>query len=274
MLDPSVLSDPPGSDEVYVAYRQLGSGPPLILVPGVNASMATWSPSFLQALARRFRLTIFDPPGIGYSSAAATGLSVDWLADVVAGLCSSLRVSHALVLGWGLGGQVALALAERHPQLVGGLLLADTGLPLGHSRPPFGRSAARLGSAKATPDEIAGVLFPAGALIARQQWLTAQTGEVPDVVTAAGLGSEAALERSFWRRTDVVARLGTIKLPGLSFSGRPRTQLSDARVEALPRSGGGLWRRDATPIVFAPAAHTALQLTGRLSERFGRTRRG
>jgi pimeloyl-ACP methyl ester carboxylesterase len=219
MLDPSVLSDPPGSDEVYVAYRQLGSGPPLILVPGVNASMATWSPSFLQALARRFRLTIFDPPGIGYSSAAATGLSVDWLADVVAGLCSSLRVSHALVLGWGLGGQVALALAERHPQLVGGLLLADTGLPLGHSRPPFGRLAARLGSAKATPDEIAGVLFPAGALIARQQWLTAQTGEVPDVVTAAGLGSEAALERSFWRRTDVVARLGTIKLPVLVVAG-------------------------------------------------------
>ncbi len=53
-------------------------------------------------------------------------LSLSWLADMTAGLSLTVGLSDPIVLGWGMGGQIALSLAERHPGLIASLILVDT----------------------------------------------------------------------------------------------------------------------------------------------------
>ena len=48
-----------------VAYRAIGSGPPLVLITGYSGTMQNWDRRFVDALAQRYRVVIFDNAGVG-----------------------------------------------------------------------------------------------------------------------------------------------------------------------------------------------------------------
>jgi len=48
-----------------VAYRVMGTGPPLILITGYTATMEDWDPRFVGALTEHYRVVIFDNAGVG-----------------------------------------------------------------------------------------------------------------------------------------------------------------------------------------------------------------
>ncbi|MGA2970927.1 MAG: hypothetical protein ABSE75_14115, partial [Acidimicrobiales bacterium] len=52
-----------------VAYRVLGSGPPLVLITGYAGTMQSWDPRFVNALATHYRVVIFDNAGVDGTSA-------------------------------------------------------------------------------------------------------------------------------------------------------------------------------------------------------------
>ena len=52
-----------------IAYRELGSGPPLLLIAGADISMDDWPPSFVDSLAAHHKVVVFDNAGIGRTSA-------------------------------------------------------------------------------------------------------------------------------------------------------------------------------------------------------------
>ena len=52
-----------------VAYRAVGSGPPLVLIMGYGGTMETWDPRLVSALAERYRVVIFDNAGLGGTAA-------------------------------------------------------------------------------------------------------------------------------------------------------------------------------------------------------------
>jgi len=98
-----------------------GAGPDLVLLHGWALHGGMWGP-WLDRLAGQARLHVVDLPGHGHSP---------WSADVtdLGGLarCVLPLVPHgAAVLGWSLGGMVALELARRHPQQLGSLVLVAT----------------------------------------------------------------------------------------------------------------------------------------------------
>jgi hypothetical protein len=64
-----------------VGYRVIGSGPPLILIMGYAGTMETWEPQFVDTLAKRNRVVIFDNAGIGSTQALASPLTIDAMAD-------------------------------------------------------------------------------------------------------------------------------------------------------------------------------------------------
>jgi hypothetical protein len=86
-----------------VAYREIGNGPPVVLIMGFGGSMSTWDPLFVNALAERYRVVIFDNAGIGQTSAAAGTLSIDDMADQTSALITALRLGRPYVLGWSMG---------------------------------------------------------------------------------------------------------------------------------------------------------------------------
>jgi pimeloyl-ACP methyl ester carboxylesterase len=117
---------------VPIAYERFGSGPDILLVPGQDGALSWWDPALLSDLSSHYTVTVFDLPGAGYSGPATAPLSLGWLADMTAGLVLTLGLSDPTVLGWGLGGQIAMSLAERHPGIASSLVLVDTSV--GRSR--------------------------------------------------------------------------------------------------------------------------------------------
>ena len=71
-------------------------------------------------------LVAFDRPGFGYSSQPADRRwTAHAQADVIAAALRHLGLARAIVVGHSWGTLVGIALAERHPQLVRGLVLAS-----------------------------------------------------------------------------------------------------------------------------------------------------
>lgn len=212
------LGSPQAGAAVSLGYYQVGSGPDLMLIMGQRGSTSWWDPQLIADLAAHFRVTYFDLPGIGYSAPASGARSVETLADLTAGLSDELGLSAPVVLGWGLGGDVALALAERHPALVARLVLVDTSAgAAGPQAAPAVRAA--LADPGRTLTEISRLFFPAGADVARQAWLARLAEISPDDVTATGVAGAAALAAALANDHALLARAPTVTAPVLLITG-------------------------------------------------------
>lgn len=150
-----------------VGYREVGTGSPILLITGYGASMDTWAPSFVDALAARHRVVLFDNAGVG-ATAALPSLTVPAMAEQTSALISTLRLHRPAVLGWSMGGMVAQALAVRHPGQVSRLVLAATQAGTGASLPIPAGPAAALNSPN--PAVVLSVLFPADQLAAAKAY--------------------------------------------------------------------------------------------------------
>jgi 2-succinyl-6-hydroxy-2,4-cyclohexadiene-1-carboxylate synthase len=103
----------------------------IVLLHGFTGSKESWQP-LVEALAKRRRVVAIDLPGHG-GTAASADPAADSLAatgDLIARTLASLGVSRFSLLGYSLGGRIALGLALDHPSRVDRLLLesASAGL--------------------------------------------------------------------------------------------------------------------------------------------------
>lgn len=94
-----------------------GQGPDLVLLHGWGLSSAVWG-DFADRLAERYRVTLIDLPGLGRS----VPIGAMSPTEVVAALLDTTPKS-AHWIGWSLGGQLALAVAEQAPERVKSLSL-------------------------------------------------------------------------------------------------------------------------------------------------------
>ena len=105
--------------------REVGNGPPLVLLHAFPLSSEMWLPQS-SALSSSWHLLLPDSPGFG-ASPNANGWTVDSHADELADALDAHGVTEPIVLGGlSMGGYVALAFARRHPDRLRGLILADT----------------------------------------------------------------------------------------------------------------------------------------------------
>lgn len=112
------------ADGRRLAWREAGSGPPLVLLHGWAMSSAVFA-EVLPALAGRYRVLTPDLPGHGDSDAGCD-YRLEALATDLAGWLAALDLAQVDLLGWSLGGQVALELVLDYPRLVRRLILVAT----------------------------------------------------------------------------------------------------------------------------------------------------
>jgi len=99
--------------------EQHGGGAPLLLLHGFAGSARTMRP-LIDALAERHRVIAPDLPGHGLSDAPREAAAYTWSAATrhLVRLLDALDVPDAHVVGFSLGGRIALQLAARHPERV------------------------------------------------------------------------------------------------------------------------------------------------------------
>ena len=101
---------------VRLYYELHGSGEPLALVHGAWADATTWR-FVVPGLAEKFRVLSYDRRGHSRSERPATQGSVDEDGDDLAALLEALDLAPAHVVANSGGGNIALRLATRRPDL-------------------------------------------------------------------------------------------------------------------------------------------------------------
>lgn len=111
-------------DGRVLRFRQAGSGPPLVLLHGWAMSSAVFGEA-VQNLSNEFCVLTPDLPGHGQST-GCKDYSLDSLARDLALWMEGLQLTDVRLLGWSLGGQIALRLASLTKHRLSRLLLIST----------------------------------------------------------------------------------------------------------------------------------------------------
>ncbi len=102
-----------------------GEGAPLLLIQGLGYATWGWERQ-TPALSESLRVIAFDNRGAGRSDKPDERYSIEMLADDALAVIDQLGSRPAHVLGFSMGGYVALTLAQRHPSAVASLILVAT----------------------------------------------------------------------------------------------------------------------------------------------------
>jgi 3-oxoadipate enol-lactonase len=119
----------PGRGEVFVRERLGSPGqPPILLLHGWTASAdLNWFRAY-DAVAGLGHLLAVDHRGHGRGLRSEERFTLEAAADDAAALLRTLDTGPAVVVGYSMGGPIAMLLAQRHPELVAGLVLEATAL--------------------------------------------------------------------------------------------------------------------------------------------------
>ena len=112
---------PVGDLSMY--YEIHGEGRPLILLHGAYMTADLMSP--LLGLAKTRQVIVPEQQGHGRTADVDRPITYEQMADDTAALARHLAIEQADVLGYSMGGGIALQLAIRHPALVRRLVVAS-----------------------------------------------------------------------------------------------------------------------------------------------------
>jgi pimeloyl-ACP methyl ester carboxylesterase len=130
------------SERIGVTVR--GSGPDVILIPGLTSSPEVWDSTVAGVPGYRYHLVHVSGFAGRPSGANASGPVVAPVAEEIARYIREQRLNRPAVVGHSMGGSWAMMIAGRHPDLVSRVMVVDM--------MPF--MAAMFGGPTATPDSI------------------------------------------------------------------------------------------------------------------------
>jgi pimeloyl-ACP methyl ester carboxylesterase len=112
------------SDRITVETR--GSGPDLILIPGLSSHRNVWD-SVAGPLSAKYRLHLVQVNGFaGFAPGAnADGPVSAPVAEEVARYIGAAGLTKPAIIGHSMGGTIGIMVAARHPDLVGHLMVVD-----------------------------------------------------------------------------------------------------------------------------------------------------
>ena len=240
-------------------YEQEGTGPDLMLIPGLGAGVHAWYAQ-LKGLSPVLRVTAVDPRGHGLSDKPPGPYSVSLFATDIAALMNHLELGPAVVVGSSMAAMIAVELAATHPERVTALALVGGFPVLG----PAGKERME-GRARTAETEGMGPLADPVASTA----LGAQTHQTqPALVGLFRQGLLANDPRAYAAscralvEADISPRLGRIQCPTLIVLGSQeqvaplpaaralKAGVPHARLEVIPNAGH-------LPFLEQPAAFNA-----------------
>src|SRR5437773_8284547 len=111
-------------NDINLYYETHGDGPPLILLHGGLGSGETFGPVLTQ-LAKRHQVTAVDLQGHGRTADIDRPIDIRLMADDIAALIDHIGLDKPDLVGYSLGGGVALQTAVKYPAKVRTLVAAS-----------------------------------------------------------------------------------------------------------------------------------------------------
>lgn len=228
-----------------VEYTEVGSGPPMILVPGLAGGFDLLGP-LARHLSSRFRVISYQLRGEGDCFALSRPFGLNDLVKDLSEFLDCMRLESPVIFGLSFGGMIALEYAARHPMRLSHLILQGTGAKLERGLLPMvaGTVLNRFPLPADNPfvNQFFNLFFGGPQrkddrfeFVTRQCWQTDQSVMAHRFRIVEGF--------------DMEARLSRIRVPSLILAGERDVMVSaksveelkmgipKARVQTLPRCG-------------------------------------
>jgi pimeloyl-ACP methyl ester carboxylesterase len=205
--------------DITIAYKEIGSGEPLILIMGYSGTMDLWDTRLVNELAKQYRVIVFDNRGMGHSTSSDREYSIRLFANDTAGLMDVLGIKKAHVMGWSMGTFVAQELTLGSPEKVDKLILY-AGTPGGkEALPPAPKDIAALTNTTGTDRErgerLFGELFPPAWLKENQD----PSKYFPRVTEMSPAGNVQRQDAAILAWNGTYSRLPSLQQPLLLIAG-------------------------------------------------------
>lgn len=224
------------STDAQLYYEVAGEGPSVVLLHPFPLNHNFWTPIVAQ-LSSRYRVILPDLRAHGASELGDGPVTMQKLAEDLAGICREEKTGKVSFVGVSIGGYVLFEFWRRYHELVAALVLANT------------RAGAETPDSKAMRLQAADRVLREGSAGFIEQMLSkllsrSTRTDRPDIVDAARKMMQAmspddvaAVQRGMAERPDSVETLATINVPALIIAGDE---------DSVPQSEFELMRRHIT----------------------------
>ena len=112
---------------ISMNYELSGSGRCFTLIHGAGDNLNAWY-NQVPVFSQHYRVLTYDVRGHGQTELPEVELSAElWVEDLRA-LLEALNISEIILLGYSMGGAIALEFALTHSKMVTALILSNTGV--------------------------------------------------------------------------------------------------------------------------------------------------
>lgn len=246
-------------DQRQASLRDIGSGPPLLLVHGFPLDSTLWSEQW-EALSSNFRVLCPDLPGFGASQAvvdseyqvqASMTFLADWLAKLIDQVVPGQPVHYC---GLSMGGYIGWEFGRRHGDRVRSMIACNTRAAADDAKVRRGRELAAREVLRDGAEPLARrmvqrlFLSPDQVPENHRQRMQACRQQTMSVMAQTDPAAIAAGQRAMGQRADFSQLLGDWSIPLLMVAGQedpittPESMLAEAqrvpgaRYECIPDS--------------------------------------
>ena len=111
---------------ISINYEITGSGKWLTLVHGAGDNLGSWW-NQVPVFSRDYQVLTYDVRGYGQTETPPGDYSTDILIEDLYELLKALGIDETYLMGYSMGGRVAVGLAMGHPEMVKALIIANSG---------------------------------------------------------------------------------------------------------------------------------------------------
>src|ERR1700754_1471399 len=113
-------------DGVRLVYSEKGEGSrSFIFVHGWTCDHSHFAPQ-MEAFCKNHHVVAVDLRGHGQSDKPQVEYTLELFAGDIAAICADLKLDQPILVGHSMGGNIALEVARRYPELLSGIVLIDT----------------------------------------------------------------------------------------------------------------------------------------------------
>lgn len=259
------------ANDTPVRYADSGKGTQaVLLLHGYLESLEVWD-DFAGELGKNFRVIRPDLPGHGFSQYQDREvITMEYMADTVADVLRQADVPKCTLVGHSMGGYVVLALAERHPDLVEGLVLFHSS-PNGDTPEKAENRRREMELVEAGKKELLSRVNPGKGFADQNLRRCAETiEELAEQVMLTDDQAIVAMLKGMSERPDRNAMMRSLAVPQLMIFGRHDNFIpvegAEKMIENQPQARHA-WLENSGHMGFVEQPKESLQiLTGLLAE--------